>query len=182
MMPPPFLPLYDLFRTQRRRSACYSCPGDSASRDQAPCCHSDHKVWVVARPCRCLWKDGALRHSGVLPVGIDAAATPLPPLTTFSLPNRHAFYPDPKHSLPQPRLQTQRRELLEVVLRDRRFKQERVFIFIYHPKRGRREGVGGAVFHPSRGRLQASGKKRKKEKHLCIIDVLICANAQVFVK
>lgn len=48
MMPPPFLPLYDLFRTQRRRSACCSCPGDSASRDQAPCCHSDHKVWVCA--------------------------------------------------------------------------------------------------------------------------------------
>lgn len=48
MMPPPFLPLHDLFRTQRRCSvccACCSCPGDSASRDQAPCCHSDHKVW-----------------------------------------------------------------------------------------------------------------------------------------
>lgn len=33
------------------------------------------------------------------------------------------------------------------------------------------------VFHPNTGTLQL-----KTEKHLCIIDVLICANAHVFVK
>lgn len=33
------------------------------------------------------------------------------------------------------------------------------------------------VYHPNTGTLQL-----KTEKHLCIIDVLICANAQVFVK
>lgn len=33
------------------------------------------------------------------------------------------------------------------------------------------------VFHPNTGTLQL-----KTEKHLCIIDVLICANARVFVK
>lgn len=58
------------------------------------------------------------------------------------------------------------------------------FIFIYHPKWEKgSSGVGGARGIPSQSRKTTGlRKKRKKEKHLCIIDVLICANAQVFVK
>lgn len=138
MMPPPFLPLYDLFRTQRRRSACCSCdsccsgPGASASRDQAPCCHSDHKVWVCAAAPFVYGRMALFATRGCCLLASMLLLRRPPPLTAFSLPNHFTFYPDPKHSLP--RLLTQRQELLEVVLWDPRCKERKVFIFIYHPK------------------------------------------------
>lgn len=164
MMPAPVLRLRHLFRTQRRRSACCSCPGDSASWVQAPCCHSDHKVWGCAAAQLFMkgWRPSPLggccllapmplllrhRHLRPLPCQTTSRFIPTPNILRHSSGCEHKDGSSLKSSCGTK---------MQAV--------EGFFIFIYHPKREE-----GGAFHPSRRRLQASEKKERKKSTYALL-------------